>query len=151
MKVTLYLPDEIADRLGPFRKDLNLSRILQEALDRELVKVEAARADASGLEGADLERLQKEKAEFEQYWEDVGMKRGMEWALKAGYEDLQHVHEEAVTRPDDESMVTRLERSMWIDWYTLAGGEIRSYSFEAEEAAARGFARGVSLVKGRIG
>jgi len=88
MKLTLYVPDALFERLERYRDRINTSAILQRCLERELSSLEAA----DQFEGDDLdqaiERLKAEKAVLEGEFRERGQAEGMTWALKASYGDL---------------------------------------------------------------
>ena len=88
MKLTLYVPDALFERLEKYRDRINASAILQRSLERELLSLEAAdQFDGEDLDQA-IERLKSEKAVLEGDFRERGQAQGMSWALKAPYGDL---------------------------------------------------------------
>ncbi len=88
MKLTLYVPDALFERLEKYRDRINASAILQRCLERELTSLEAAdQFDGEDLDQA-IERLKSEKAVLEGEFRERGQAEGMSWALRASYGDL---------------------------------------------------------------
>ena len=88
MKLTLYVPDALFERLEKHRDRINASAILQRCLERELTSLEAAdRFGGEDLERA-IERLKSEKSVLEGELRERGRAEGMSWALGASYGDL---------------------------------------------------------------
>lgn len=88
MKLTLYIPDALHERLEVYRDRINASAILQRCLERELSALEAAdQFTGDDLDQA-IERLKSEKAVLEGEYRERGQAEGMSWALKASYGDL---------------------------------------------------------------
>jgi hypothetical protein len=88
MKLTLYVPDALFERLEKYRDRINASAILQRCLERELTSLEAAdQYDGEDMDQA-IERLKSEKAILEGEFRERGQAEGMSWALKAPYGDL---------------------------------------------------------------
>jgi len=151
MRVNAYIPDGLAQKIEPHRQSLNISQILQRALVREVARLEASAARGADLNEEAVKRLLVEKQEFEQDWENEGLKLGMQWALDAAYADLVSIRDEICGRwSGSETELGRLQRSMWIDWDTVSRGTFHLEPIEAAEAEARGFARGVALVAERL-
>jgi hypothetical protein len=88
MKLTLYVPDALFERLEKYRDRINASAVLQRCLERELASLEAAdQFDGEDLDRA-IERLRSEKTVIEGEFRERGQAEGMSWALKASYGDL---------------------------------------------------------------
>jgi post-segregation antitoxin (ccd killing protein) len=81
MNMTVYVPGELGKRINARKGELNVSRVFQEAIERELEKLEAV-----GQEG--MEKLRRAKAESDEHWKTAGERDGMEWALQRPDYDL---------------------------------------------------------------
>lgn len=91
MKLTLYVPDSLYDRLERYRDRINASAVLQRGLERELGALEAGDAyDGPELERA-LARLRTERGVLEKEVRDRGRGEGMAWALRSRYVDLASI------------------------------------------------------------
>jgi hypothetical protein len=87
-RLTVSVPQALHDRLDRWRDNINISRICQEALERELRRLEELPGDAVAL-GDMVRRLSKEKADGDRQWFSQGVADGMTWARGAGYVDLR--------------------------------------------------------------
>jgi len=88
MKLTLYVPDPLFERLERFRDRINASAVLQRGLENELMALEAAKSsDGEAMERAIL-RLRRERDALHENLRERGQAEGMAWALSAGYADL---------------------------------------------------------------
>jgi len=88
-RLTVSVPQELHDRLEKWRDRMNISRVCQEALEREVRRLEELPDDAKALTGL-VERLSREKADGERQWFSQGVSDGMTWARGAGYADLNN-------------------------------------------------------------
>lgn len=87
-RLTVSVPRDLHDRLEKWRDRLNISKVCQEALERELRRLEELPEDAKAL--ADLvERLARENADGQRRWFTQGVSDGMTWAQGASYIDLK--------------------------------------------------------------
>jgi hypothetical protein len=87
-RLTVSISQDLHTRLEHWRENLNISRICQEALERELRRLEELPADAVAL-GDLVKRLSKEKADGDRQWFSQGVADGMSWARGAAYVDLK--------------------------------------------------------------
>ena len=103
-RLSITIPDELAERLEPLRDRLNLSKICTEAIDREVAMMTDLPTDVK--EFADLiARLRVEKAEAVQQVYQLGFERGQKYAREADYEWLVSMEYTAGTfgeLPEDE-------------------------------------------------
>jgi hypothetical protein len=95
-RLTVSIPQDLHDRLDRWRDNINISRICQEALERELRRLEELPEDAVAL-GDMVRRLSKEKADGDRRWFSQGVADGMTWARSAGYVDLRATAEGSPT------------------------------------------------------
>ena len=91
LKVTLYIPDALHQRLEQHRNRINASAVLQRALERELVSLETVRGLADDNMDTAIERLLSEREELEGTSRERGVTEGLKWALSASYEDFARV------------------------------------------------------------
>jgi hypothetical protein len=87
-RLTVSIPQDLHDRLDRWRDNINISRICQEALERELLRLEELPQDAMAL-GDMVRRLSEEKADGDRHWFSQGVADGMTWARGAAYVDLK--------------------------------------------------------------
>jgi hypothetical protein len=89
-RLTVSVPQDLHERLDRWRENINISRICQEALERELRRLEELPQDAIVL-GDMVRRLSAEKADGDRQWFSQGVSDGMTWARGAAYVDLKSV------------------------------------------------------------
>lgn len=87
-RLNITVPQELYERIDRWRDRLNLSRICQEAIARELSKLEEIPDEVRTMHEA-LDRLQREKAAAERSWFRRGVHDGLEWARGAEYGTLK--------------------------------------------------------------
>ncbi len=91
----VYLPEALSDRVRDAREsgeELNLSRLLQEAVTKELRRLEMRSRDVPAVEDRiDLERLAARiKAQREAVYR-VGWEVALDWVADAPYEHLRYL------------------------------------------------------------
>lgn len=87
-RLNITIPDELYAALEPWRGRLNISKICQEALAREVAKLNELPRQAAEL-AALIERLQQEKAHAEKFAYAQGVTDGVAWARDASYAELR--------------------------------------------------------------
>jgi hypothetical protein len=92
-RLTVSVPDELHQRLEKWRDRLNVSRVCQEALAREIRRLEEVPHDAVAL-GDLIERLSQEKADAGRRWFAQGVTDAMSWSRGASYVDLRATAED---------------------------------------------------------
>jgi hypothetical protein len=106
-RLTVSIPQDLHDRLEHWRDHLNISRVCQRALDREVRRLEELPQDAHAL-GTLVERLSREKADGDRAWFSQGVADGMTWAQGASYIDLRETAEKGVeATPEITAVVSR--------------------------------------------
>ena len=93
-RLNITVPDELYERLERWRDHVNLSRVCQEALARELDKLEELPAELHRMQQA-LSRLGQEKAKVDRAGFRKGVYDGLEWARQAEYPALKQWGEQA--------------------------------------------------------
>lgn len=89
-KVTLSVPDELHEKMNQWRSSINFSKAFQKTIKSIIAKKEGfnkrlmEEMDISDV----LERLKKEKKDFEEKYRSIGQKLGLEWSKAAHYSDL---------------------------------------------------------------
>jgi hypothetical protein len=83
-RLNITIPDELSERVERWRDRLNLSRVCQEAISRELDRLEQIPSEVKSMHKA-LARLGREKAKVEQSSFRKGVHDGLEWARGAEY------------------------------------------------------------------
>ena len=87
-RLNITIPDELHQRLARWRDRVNVSRICQDAITRELDKLEELPAEVQAMQRA-LARLGQEKAKVERSCFRKGVYDGLEWARQAEYPALK--------------------------------------------------------------
>lgn len=87
-RLNITVPDELYDRVEKWRDRVNLSRICQDAIARELEKLELVPEDVHEMQKA-LSRLGEQKAKVERSCFRKGVYDGLEWAREADYPVLK--------------------------------------------------------------
>ncbi len=88
MRLNISVPDDLHDRLGRWRRQLNFSAICQEALEAAVARKEAR--STSSLEDQEvISRLRREKEDLARGWFDIGVQLGLQWARRAPYLELK--------------------------------------------------------------
>ncbi|MGH3111083.1 MAG: hypothetical protein ACRDQT_09220 [Gaiellaceae bacterium] len=86
-RLTISVPDELHRSLERFRGRLNVSRVCQEALAKEIAKLEQLPRGAIELEEL-VDRLREEKAASDKQWFAQGVTDGISWTRGAAYPEL---------------------------------------------------------------
>jgi len=86
-RLTISVPDDLHRSLERFRDRLNISRICQDALSKEIAKLEQLPTAALELEEM-VDRLRSEKAVADRQWFAQGVTDGISWTRGAPYEEL---------------------------------------------------------------
>lgn len=91
-KVTISVPDELYERMKEWRSSMNFSQVFQRSISNMIRKKEALRHKIhEELDLANVvERLKREKAEFEANFIEEGKRAGLEWSRTAHYRELQY-------------------------------------------------------------
>ena len=87
-RLNITIPDELHQRLERWRDRVNVSRICQDAITRELNKLDELPAEVQAMQRA-LARLGQEKAKVERSCFRKGVYDGLEWARQAEYPALK--------------------------------------------------------------
>lgn len=91
-KITISVPDELHEKMREWKSALNFSKVFQNAVASMISKKEILRHKLS--EEIDLtsviDRLKREKMEFESNIVENGKKDGLEWSKTAHYKELQY-------------------------------------------------------------
>jgi post-segregation antitoxin (ccd killing protein) len=87
-RLNITVPDGLYERIEKWRDRINLSRICQEAIRRELDKLEQVPEQVHEMREA-LARLEREKAKIERSCFRKGVYDGLEWARGADYASLK--------------------------------------------------------------
>lgn len=91
-KVTISVPDELYEKMKEWKSSLNFSHVFQNAIFGIIQKKEALiskirhEMDFSSV----VDRLKKEKIDFEFNITEWGKKDGLEWCKTAHYRELQY-------------------------------------------------------------
>lgn len=91
-KITISVPDELHEKMKEWKSVLNFSKVFQNAVTAMIRKKETLKNKF--MEEIDLssivDRLKKEKLEFESNIMESGKKDGLEWSKTAHYRELQY-------------------------------------------------------------
>lgn len=94
MDIRVYVPDKLYDRMRRFQHRLNLSQIVQQALEKEIETLEAMEELESGEVEPKPEGSQEER--FRERCLEEGKKQGIGWALNASNEVLSKLEADAL-------------------------------------------------------
>lgn len=86
-RINISIPDELHAELEKWREILNVSGICQEALRKEVARLEAVATTNEDIDAV-VQRLRAEKDEWERQWYEVGAQLGYEWGRRARYQRL---------------------------------------------------------------
>jgi len=89
-KINVSIPDKLLTRMEPFRDRLAISRICQRAIERAIQLEEVAVMDIPEREKL-IKRLQIERVESPQIWQETGFRHGVEDANKLHFEDFNFI------------------------------------------------------------
>lgn len=95
-RLNITVPDDLYKRAEKWRDRINLSRVCQEAIRRELDKLEQVPEQLREMREA-LSRLEREKAKIERSCFRKGVYDGLEWARGADYASLKRWGEQPAT------------------------------------------------------
>lgn len=87
-RLNITIPDELYAALAPWRDHINISKVCQEALAREVAKLNDLPRQAAEL-AALVERMQQEKANAEKFAFGQGLTDSIAWARGASYAELR--------------------------------------------------------------
>jgi len=86
-KLTITIPDDLAERLDPWRERMNISRVCSEAIAKELAILADLPREVKELTDV-IHRLRTEKAESNQQDYQTGFEDGMAYAHGATYDEF---------------------------------------------------------------
>ena len=92
-RISISIPDELAERLEPLKDHLNISQVCREALERRIITFEEAAdlpEDESGLQSL-ATRFREEHQLDEEKMAGFGRRNAASWLRVASYEELKHV------------------------------------------------------------
>lgn len=91
-KITVSVPDDLYEKMREWRSTFNFSKVFQHAMANMIQKKENLQKKIS--EEIDLsaviDRLKREKMEFESNIVENGKKDGVEWSKTAHYSEIQY-------------------------------------------------------------
>ena len=96
-RLSISLPDELMARLEPVKKDINVSQVCREALERRIAIFEQACSEG----GTDLDienlvaRLQEERTLIEGTVEKLARRNAADWLATVSYLELKNVVEQS--------------------------------------------------------
>lgn len=127
-RLNITVPDELYERIERWRERLNLSRICQDAIAREIDKLELVPEDVRRMQQA-LSRLGEQKAKVERACFRKGVYDGLEWAREADYPLLKRWGEQPAAMEAIEEVLrgpaaaTAARHSEADDWHPEPYGE----------------------------
>jgi len=91
-KITISVPDELYERMQHWKSSVNFSKVFQNAISGMIQKKEAfASKIGKELDFATIvDRLKKEKIDYEFNITECGKNDGVEWCKTAHYHELQY-------------------------------------------------------------
>lgn len=92
IRISVSIPEDLHAAIEKHREQINVSRICQGALRREIAMLDHVATDV--LEGEEIEalieRLRSEKEEFTKQWRPVGFGDGVRAAKRMRFEHLEY-------------------------------------------------------------
>ena len=108
-RISVYIPDEIMEKLDGMKHRINISEVCREALDWRMATI------GEWVEGLDTEnlipRLREEGAQVKGRWEELGRRNAAIWLDGASYPQVQ---EFAVSEPFSNMADFQLPRSAYL-------------------------------------
>lgn len=92
-RISISIPDELAERLEPVKDHLNVSQVCRDALEQRVITFEAA-ADSPEDEGGTQSlagRFREEHRLDEEKMASMGRRNAASWLRAATYKELKHV------------------------------------------------------------
>lgn len=91
-KITISVPDELYEKMQEWKSSLNFSKVFQNAVSGMIQKKEALTSKIRNEMDfpSIVDRLKKEKIDFELNVKEWGKKDGIEWCKTAHYHELQY-------------------------------------------------------------
>lgn len=91
-KITISVPDELYEKMQEWKESLNFSKVFQNAVSGMIQKKEALTSKIRNEMDfpSIVDRLKKEKIDFELNVKEWGKKDGIEWCKTAHYHELQY-------------------------------------------------------------
>lgn len=116
-KVTASVSDELYERLQAVKGLFNISRVCQEALERQITMEELRAKETAGDEQASIERLRQQREEINAKYEQQGHEDGLAHASRLDYESLV-----AIAHGEGDFW------NQYSDWYDTFELSAREYS-----------------------
>jgi len=91
-KITISVPDDLYEKMTEWKSSFNFSKVFQNAISGMIQKKEdltsklRSEIDFTSI----VDRLKKEKIDYEFNFAEWGKKDGIEWCKTAHYEELQY-------------------------------------------------------------
>ncbi|HNQ64512.1 MAG TPA: hypothetical protein PK004_07495 [Smithella sp.] len=91
-KITISVPDELYEKMQAWKSSLNFSRVFQNAVSKIIQKKENLTSKIRNeIEFSSIvDRLKKEKVDYELNIAEWGKKDGLEWCKTAHYREIQY-------------------------------------------------------------
>lgn len=104
-KFSVGIPDDLAERLEPFKENISPTAVFQEAM---AARIEAFESRKNRMKGEDMEaiinRLRKQKEESENSVYKQGEEEGLDFAKTADYDELKYGATVLAEIPDPERL-----------------------------------------------
>lgn len=140
-RLNITIPDELYAALEMWRGRINISRVCQEAIAKELAKLQDLPRQAAELETL-VDRLREEKATADRAFFAQGVSDGIAWARGASYQELR-------LRGERDQPDWRVQDS-WPDALRRSARRYASDPVFDEETYAKGWLAGVAEVWQRV-
>jgi post-segregation antitoxin (ccd killing protein) len=139
--MTISVPDDLAQEVRDL--DIPISRICQQALDREVRRVKTTRIPTRDLEALARRLFDAEDVANASKFQD-GYDEGTEWALKyaSSMDELK-----GIADLHDTEFHTSVDTESIRDFYSAKlGANVTSVDFDSDDLELRGFVAGVHAV-----
>jgi hypothetical protein len=150
-KITISVPDDLHEKMKEWKSALNFSKVFQNAVSGLIKKKESLKSkiceeiDFSSI----VDRLKKEKIEFEANIIEKGKNDGMEWSKTAHYSELRY----ALTWDPDENAALDEKLGEYFsymfdkykEWLSTTGKKAQDRINELSGKYLKGWKEGVEL------
>ncbi|MCE5210529.1 MAG: hypothetical protein LLG40_03130 [Deltaproteobacteria bacterium] len=150
-KITISVPDELYEKMTEWKSSLNFSKVFQNAISGMIQKKEALTSkirneiDFSSI----VDRLKKEKIDYEFNIIECGKKDGLEWCKTAHYRELQYALAGSLYKnPDQDEELGDYFSDMFEKYkeqMTATGKKAQDFLNVFSEKYLKGWKEGVEL------
>lgn len=113
-RITIAVPEDLFERLQPFKDGLNISSICQEALE-SVISLEEAKVSAMSKRDKAIATLKQQAKNLRDEWFQAGKKSALEWSSDIEYQCFIDVESFTAEGGDVSDLVYNFESCEWMD------------------------------------